>query len=340
MTSLMHAEALEAPARIAELLASDPEPYETLARRLRDQRPRFAMTIARGSSDNAAAFCAYLIASRAGVVTASLPPSLETLSHAELDLDRSLAIAISQSGRSPDVVGPLRRAGERGALTVAIVNDPASPLAREALVVFDQQAGKERAVAATKSFIASLVVPVRLVAAWTRDPELTAALDRLPERLEAATRCDWSPAIEALLEADRMMVAGRGLNLSVAQECALKLKETCIIQAEAMSAAEIMHGPKVLVEQGYPVLALAPNDPGRSSVLAMAEEFRALGASVLLAGAPEVPGTTLPLPPPLHPAVDPIVAVAAFYPFVARLAVARGLSPDAPRHLKKVTETL
>jgi glucosamine--fructose-6-phosphate aminotransferase (isomerizing) len=136
------------------------------------------------------------------------------------------------------------------------------------------------------------------------------------------------------------MVAGRGLNLAIAQESALKFKETCILQAEAMSAAEIMHGPKALVEAGYPVLAYAPNDGGRDSVLKMAAEFRGLGANVLLAGAPGVEGATLPLPAPLHPALDPILAIGAFYPFVAALSVARGLSPDAPRNLSKVTETI
>lgn len=340
MTSLMLAESLEAPSRIAALLASDPGPTEALAARLRADRPRFAITIARGSSDNAAAFAAYLIGSRTGVVTASLPPSLETLQHAGLDLAHSLAIGISQSGRSPDIVAPVRRARERGALTVAIVNQATSPLAEAAEIVFDQMAGTEHAVAATKSFIASLVVPARIVAAWTEDRALKDALARLPEALEAATRCDWSPAIEALAKTERMMVVGRGLNLAIAQEGALKLKETSILQAEAMSAAEVMHGPKALIEPGYRVLALAPNDGGRTSVLAMAEEFRALGAEVLLAGAPDVPGATLPLPPALHPALDPIVAIAAFYPFAARLSEARGLSPDAPRNLKKVTETV
>jgi glucosamine--fructose-6-phosphate aminotransferase (isomerizing) len=340
LTSIMLEEAREAPARIADLLAADADLVRDLAARLRADRPRFAVTIARGSSDHAATYAAYLLGSRLGVVTASLPPSLETLGHSDLDLKGSLAIAVSQSGRSPDLVTPVRRARERGALTVAVLNSPNSPAAQAAEVVLDQHAGRERAVAATKSYIASLVVAARLVAEWAEDAKLKAALQRLPEALEAATRCDWSPAVEALAKADRMMVAGRGLNLAIAQESALKFKETCILQAEAMSAAEIMHGPKALVETGYPVLAYAPNDGGRESVLKMAAEFRGLGANVLLAGAPGVEGATLPLPPPLHPALDPVLAIGAFYPFVAALSEARGLSPDAPRNLSKVTETV
>jgi glucosamine--fructose-6-phosphate aminotransferase (isomerizing) len=340
LTSLMLAEAREAPERIADLLAADADTYHALGERLRQTRPRFAVTVARGSSDCAAAYGAYLLGSRLGVVTASLPPSLETLAHAGLDLAGSLAFAVSQSGRSPDLVAPVKRARAHGALTVAILNRPDSPVGAVAELVFDQRAGEERAIAATKSFLASLVVFARLVADWSGDAALAAALERLPERLAAATRCDWSPALDTLVGAEHMMVAGRGLNLAIAQESALKFKETCILQAEAMSAAEIMHGPKALIGPGYPVLAYAPDDRGRDSVLAMATEFRALGAVVLLAASPGTPGAALPLPAPLHPVLDPIVAIAAFYPFVAALAAARGHDPDAPRHLHKVTETV
>jgi glucosamine--fructose-6-phosphate aminotransferase (isomerizing) len=333
-------EARDAPARVAALLATDGDRYEALVARLCAAPPPFALTIARGSSDHAATYAATLLALEAGIVTASLPPSTITRYHAKLRLEGALALAISQSGAGPDLVMTLEAAAAAGALTVAIVNDVAAPLAQAAAFVLDQRAGPERSVAATKSFIASLVAAARLIALWRREPNLLAALDRLPERLAAASTMDWSEALDVLAPAASLYVVGRGLGLGIAAESALKLKETSALHAEALSAAELRHGPRAVIEPGFPILIYALGDPASADAAALAEALVAAGQTCLIASARAGAGIRLPLPPPLHPLLDPIVAIQAFYPLAVALAEARGHDPDRPRGLHKVTRTL
>jgi glucosamine--fructose-6-phosphate aminotransferase (isomerizing) len=222
---------------------------------------------------------------------------------------------------------------------VAFVNAEGSPLAEAAEHVFPLHAGAERSVAATKSYIAQLVAGARVVAAWQRDDELLAALQQLPQVLERAAALRWDAAIEALLDADRLFVIGRGTGLPVAMEAALKFKETCGIQAEAFSGAEVKHGPMALVEEGYPLLVFAPRGPAQPGLLALAEEMRGRGARVLLAAPAGTPGAELPLACSGNEDLDPIAVVQSFYPMVEALARARGNDPDQPRHLAKVTKT-
>ena len=340
VTSLMLAETREAPARVAALLRQDAAAYRALADRLGARAPAFAATVARGSSDHAATYAASLFGIACGLVTASIPPSLITRYGAALALERALVLAISQSGASPDLVATLRAATGAGACTVAIVNAPDSPLAAAAEHVLPQHAGPERSVAATKSFICSLACVARLIAIWGADRALSAALERLPERLEAALKCDWSAAIPVLAPAHSLYAVGRGVGFGIVHEWALKLKETSGLHAEALSAAEVRHGPRAVIEQGFPVLALALGDPAGRDAAAFAAELAASGYTVAVASATPVAGHHLPLPPPLHPLLDPIVAAQAFYPLAAALAAARGLDPDRPRGLSKVTPTL
>jgi glutamine---fructose-6-phosphate transaminase (isomerizing) len=340
LTSRMLEEAREGPARVAALLAADCELYEELAARLRAAPPPFAVTIARGSSDHAASYAATVLALTGGLVTASLPPSLVTRYRATLRLQDALALAISQSGAGPDVVMTLAAAAAAGALAVALVNDTASPLAGAAAWVIDQHAGPETSVAATKSFIASLAAVARLVAVWHEDQALLAALERLPERLAAALALDWSAALEILVPAGSCYVVGRGLGHGIAAESALKLKETSALHAEALSAAELRHGPRAVLEPGFPVLIYALGDAASADALALAEALAGTGPRCLIVAAQPGGGLRLPLPAPLHPLLDPIVAIQAFYPLAAALAAARGHDPDRPRGLQKVTRTL
>jgi glucosamine--fructose-6-phosphate aminotransferase (isomerizing) len=333
-------EAREAPARVAAMLAEDATAYAALAEALVARPPAFAATVARGSSDHAATFLASLLGISAGLATASIPPSLVTRYGAVLALRDALVVGLSQSGQSPDIVRTLEAASEAGAVTVAIVNDESSPLASAAGHVLPQRAGPERSVAATKSFICTLAAAARLVAVCTADAGLLAALERLPARLEAALLCDWSPAIARLAPAQSLYVIGRGPALGIAAESALKLKETSGLHAEALSAAEIRHGPRAVIDQGFPLLVYALADAGGNDARDFAAELAAAGAEALLASPAPGAGLHLPLPAPLHPLLDPIVAVQAFYPLAAALSEARGLDPDQPRGLRKVTETI
>jgi glucosamine--fructose-6-phosphate aminotransferase (isomerizing) len=192
-------------------------------------------------------------------------------------------------------------------------------------------------VAATKSYIAALAAIAQLVAAWTRDAELTAALDRLPEHLAEAWLADWSPAVATLAPAQSLYVLGRGPGFAAAQEAALKLKETCGLHAEAFSAAEVLHGPMALVEPQFPVLVFAQGDVSEPGVVDLARSLRAREAQVLLAGADD-PGA-LPFVR-THPILQPIALIQSFYRLANALSLARGFDPDRPPHLRKVTETL
>ncbi len=341
MTTQMYTEALAAPRQVALQLASDEAAFAALADTLRENPPYGVVTVARGSSDHAAAYLAYLVMSRSGQLVTSLPMSLLTLYRAPVASHGLLAISISQSGRSQDLIEPMQIFAAAGATTVALVNDSASPLARGAQWHFPLHAGPETSVAATKSFICSLVAAARLTAHWPwgEHATLRQALDGLPQALEAACAQDWSRAIEGLSRAERLLVIGRGPGLAIAQEAALKFKETCGIQAEAFSSAEVRHGPMALVDAGYPMLVFAPRGPAQPGLRALAADMRARGAQVLLAAPPDVAERDLTLTPAPHPDLDPICAIQSFYLLVEAVSRARGMHPDHPRHLAKVTST-
>jgi glucosamine--fructose-6-phosphate aminotransferase (isomerizing) len=337
--SRMLDEAREAPEAVARQLREDGERWRAFGERLRAQPPVSLLTIARGSSDHAAHYAAYLVMARLGRLVTSMPMSLVTLYQSEIRCEGLASFAFSQSGQSPDLVGPTRYFRERGAVTCAFVNESDSPLGRAAEWVFPLHAGQETSVAATKSFIAQLVAGARLVAAWQNDATLTAALQQLPPAMERACNTDWSPALEVLAEADRLFVIGRGLGLPVAMEAALKFKETCGIQAEAFSGAEVQHGPMRLIEEGYPLLVFAPRGPAQAGLLEVARTMRARGARVLLAAPAGTADANLPLVESPVEELDPVCAIQGFYPMVEALARARGNDPDRPPHLKKVTRT-
>jgi glutamine---fructose-6-phosphate transaminase (isomerizing) len=307
---------------------------------LRKNPPSIVVTCARGSSDHAASFAKYAIETRARTLVASHAPSTSSVFGAALrGLEGALFIAISQSGKSPDILSSIVAAKEAGAFVVAMVNDANSPAAGLADLVIPLHAGPEKAVAATKSYVASLSAITHLVAEWTQDHALDAALEAAPEHLAAAFKLDWSAALDVFSKAQSLFVIGRGLTFGVANEAALKLKETSALHAEPFSAAEVRHGPMAIVGAGFPVLMLAPEDPTRASFPALAKEFAERDALVFASGGPFEGAVTLPTLPGLHPLIAPACQILSFYNFAERLALARGRNPDDPPWLKKVTET-
>jgi glucosamine--fructose-6-phosphate aminotransferase (isomerizing) len=339
LTSRMLQEAREAPEAVARQLASDAVAYTEFGARLRAQPPASMLTVARGSSDHAAHYAAYLVMARLGRLVTSLPMSLVTLYQSQIRCEGLAAWGFSQSGQSPDLVAPMQYFREGGALTASFVNDAQSPLAQAGEWVFPLHAGHETSVAATKSFIAQLVAGARAVTAWQDDAGLRSALYQLPDALQRAAQQDWSAGVEALRDHDRLFVIGRGLGLPVALEAALKFKETCAIQAEAFSGAEVQHGPMALIGEGYPLLVFAPRGPAQAGLLELADTMRARGAQVLLAAPAGTPGAQLPLVATAAEELDPVAAIQSFYPLAEALARARGFDPDRPRHLNKVTRT-
>ncbi|OUL96799.1 SIS domain-containing protein [Paraburkholderia hospita] len=328
-----------ASADVVAAQLNDTSRVEALAARLAQEPRHVALTVARGSSDHAASYFASLTMSRVGLPVASLPMSVATLQQAPLQVRNQLALGFSQSGKSPDLVGTMQALREAGALTVAAVNVPGSPLEDACEFYLPLLAGPELSVAATKSYIAMLSVSAQLVAHWQKDEALLDGLKSLPDALRRAGALDWSKAVDELRGAERMIVIGRGLGLAIAQEAALKLKETSGIQAEAFSSAEVRHGPMELIDRDYPLLVFAPRGPEQAGLLQLARDMQARGARVLLAAPDDVPEATLPLLSTAHAALDPIAAILSFYVMAAGLAAARGRNPDAPRHLMKVTET-
>lgn len=336
----MRKEAMAAPELVSQMLERDGPAYEEFGAELRRLPPKALVTIARGSSDHASQYMGYLMMARLGRLVTSLPMSLITLYQAPLQVDGVLSLAFSQSGQSPDLVTSTRYIRAAGARTVAFVNDISSPLAQAAQWVFPLHAGQELSVAATKSCIAQLVAGARLTACWQGDKALLKAINSLPDALHAASRLQWQPALDVLSKAERLLVIGRGAGMAIAFEAALKFKETCALQGEAFSGAEVKHGPMVLVEQGFPLLIFAPRGPAQASLLALADELRRRGGSVLLAAPKGTPGAELELVTTGHEDLDPIAIIQSFYLMVESLAKARGLNPDIPRHLSKVTQTV
>ena len=335
----MYREAAQAPEAVREQLQANAARAARLAGRLRRRRR------ARWSPARAAAPItpppspATSIETRLGLLTSSAAPSVSSVYDAAPDLAGTVMLAISQSGASPDLLATVSSARAAGARIVALVNAPDSPLAQLADDLLPLHAGPERSVAATKSYIASLAAIVQLVAHWARDTQLAAALAQAPELLAHAWELDWSAALPRLTAAHNLYVIGRGLGLAIAQEAALKLKETCGLHAEALSAAELRHGPMALVRAHFPLLLFTQNDESRAGVSELAAELAAQGADVLVAGADIARTTVLPTQA-AHPVIEPMLFAQSFYRLANALSLARGIDPDHPPNLSKVTETL
>lgn len=333
----MAAEAREAPEilrRQADLLV---RPVQELIARLRHTPPRVVVTCARGSSARAALFGKGLIERHLGIPVADASPSVVTVYGQRLRLHGQLFLTISQSGRSDDLVESALAAKHSGALTVAIVNDTESPLASASDFVLPIEAGAEFSIAATKTFIASVGALMRLVAHWSGDAALTAAIENLPSRLLTAAELDWS--LGALSRKQSLAVLGRGPTLAIADEASLKLKEVCDIHAEGYSGSEFQHGPIALVSRDYPVLVLMPNDAASNELSNLVRDLCHKSRQVFVTGEAICNAKPLPALPPEHPATDALCLIQTFYGFAARLADRLGLDAAQPRHLQKITRT-
>ncbi|NOZ33312.1 MAG: SIS domain-containing protein [Alphaproteobacteria bacterium] len=335
----MQTEIKEIPSAISRLLAASGDQIDRAAHALGAKNPALIATIARGSSDHAAGFLKYAFELTAAIPVVSLAPSVASIYGARLDLAGAASISISQSGQSPDLLATSHMAAEGGALTLALTNHVSSPLAHMASHAIDIAAGPELSVAATKSFVCSIVAGLLVLARWQKDNELAAALARLPEAAEKAIACDWS-ALTGPLDADHSLyVLGRGPALAIAGEAALKFKETCGLHAEAYSAAEVMHGPVALVQKRFLVLTLAARDKAEASAVAISEELAGEGAAVFLTSDGARKSQQLAYVATGHPLTDALCPIISFYAFVEAYARHRGLNPDRPPRLNKVTET-
>jgi len=314
--------------------------YRAEGARLRRDAPRFLVTCARGSSDQAVTYFKYLVEQRIGIPVASIGPSVASVYNAALKFDGGVLLTVSQSGGSPDLVSLQERAASGGARTVALLNVTDSPVGNAAGSVLPLLAGTEQAVAATKSFVASLVALASVAAYWSEDAALIDALKALPEVLSKALECDWTAAATPVAAAHSLFTIGRGPGLGIAGEAALKLKETCRLHAEAYSAAEVKHGPIALARDRFAALVFANADRSDTSISDAVENLAGAGAKVFVAGSEAGRGTRLPVADAPNALLNPISRVTSFYRFVEHLSVSLGENPDAPALLKKVTQTV
>ena len=337
--SVLRAEIGEQPDVLARLLVREGANVRRIARDLARRDLRFVLVAARGTSDNAARYAQYALGLTCRLPVALAGPSLVTLYGAPPRLKGALVVGISQSGRSPDVVETVASARREGSPTLAIVNDPESPLAKAAAEVIPLHAGVERSVAATKTYTAQLLAVALLAAGLSGSRKHAEGLGALPDAVDEALGVEAAArrAASRLAQASRLVVLSRGLNYPTAHEIALKLKELALLEAEALSGADFRHGPIALAGPRLPAIVVSP--PGSAidaDLAALAEELRRRGSPVLPIG----PAGRGALPVPRLPELlSPIVSVVPGQLLAFHAARARGLDPDAPRGLQKVTET-
>lgn len=329
--SIMEQEARQTPQIIAQQIKSNADIVEKIAQDIRQFDPKMVMIIGRGSSDHAGVFGKYLIEIEANVPTMSAAMSVSSVYKKQLKLDAAVAIVISQSGRSPDIIAQAKMAKAGGAYCIAIVNDETSPLVDIVDSVLPIRAGKEVSVAATKSYLATLSALIHLTAVWTNNKTLFSALETLPVAMEKAISAQVQLQPSEFSSINNMMVLSRGLGFAVAKEMALKLKEVCSIHAEAFSSAEFLHGPITLIEKGLSILNCAVEDESEDSHSEQIEEVIRRGAKVMHLTQAGIS---------VHPRLAPLLVLQRFYIDIAKVSIAKGLNPDVPQGLNKVTQTL
>ena len=341
---LFVAEIREQPEALLRLVAQEAE-LAAVSRLLADRPPAMVRLIAHGSSDNAAAYGLYAFGLLPGWTALRDSITLTVYYDAQVDLTSSAVVALSQSGETPDVVEYVVRARDRGAATVAVTNDPESDLAQAADVTFPLAAGAERSVAATKTYL-NQVAALALIAAGAagREREVADGIRRvaelLAEMLDPIERT--VPAIATTFAyVARMYVIGRGIEFATAREVALKLKETCRVAAEPLTATDLAHGPVAALDPLFPVWTIASRDEALPAVLDAAARVREAGATVVASGnaSSEVLGAAyeLPVPEPPMPLLAPLLSVVPGQLFAGALARAKGLDPDRPAGLSKIT---
>jgi glucosamine--fructose-6-phosphate aminotransferase (isomerizing) len=335
----MRREIEEIPAAVDRLLSAGEEAVTSAAAFVRSADIRSFISVARGSSDHACSYLKYASELMLGLPIASVGPSVASLYQAPLRGENTLCLSVSQSGASPDIVQLTRALTEAGAYSVAITNNARSDLAASASAALPIHAGPELSVAATKTYVTSLVAGLWLLAEVKQDVAVLSALRALPEQLARAVRCDWSEAAAAVTDRS-LFTLGRGPAWAISNEAALKFKETCQIHAESFSSAEVLHGPVSIVGSGFPVIAFAAADAAERSLVDVADQLADKGAQVFVTSDQARAARQLDYVRSDHWLVDPIPLVVSFYAMVEQVAARLGINPDAPRHLKKVTETV
>lgn len=345
--SLMLQEIEQQPHALERTLSSEQKHAERLSRQMKGRRVPLIVLVARGTSDNAAQFGRYLLEITTGIPVSLAAPSVHTLYRARLHLSNAIVIGISQSGESTDINLTLENAKRSGAMTIGITNNPSSPLVRIVDEVFLTRAGRERSIAATKTYTTQLLLLYLLASALKNSSgESFNALARIPEWTARVLKLQ--PSLREMVERYRFMrqcaVVGRGLNYANALELGIKLMETCYVVAERFSSADFLHGPIAMVEGGFPVLIFAPPGKVFPDIQKLTQTLKRLKAETVVisseASLLEKATRALRIPDRIPDLYSPIPYIVPGQMFAALLAEAKGLSPDRPRSLSKITRTI
>ena len=343
--SLMLAEIEQQPAALERTIKREGQRIARFAEALSKRRIRLLVLVARGSSDNAALFGRYLLEISTGIPVSLAAPAVHTLYKTKLDLEEALVIGISQSGEGTDINMVLENAKRGGATTLAITNEAESEMAQLADETFLIHAGRERSVAATKTYTGQLLIFQMLAAALSGNQRLS-DVERLPEL--AAASLTLRPHIVEMVERyafmNQCVVVGRGLNYANVYEFAIKLMETCYVVAERFSSADFLHGPIAMIESGFPAFLFAPPGKTFAGMKDLLNKLNRLGAETIVisseASALKLATRALKIPDRVDEMLSPIPYIIPAQLFAALLANAKGLSPDSPRSLAKVTKTV
>ena len=343
----MEKEIFEQPSVLTAIRGENESELHRLTLALEEKKPSLVYFAARGTSDHASMYAGYLLGIYKGIPSALSLPSVVTLYDGMLCLKDALVIGVSQSGKAADVLDVIKRANRDGAITVAVTNDPASPMAQQAAFRLSCAAGEEVSVAATKTFTSQMYVLAMFVAQWSRNSALCETLEKVPKALEVAIHC-FSDQLERVIQRYRYMrdgfVLARGTSYPIALEAALKLQETNYVRMKGYAISDFYHGPLAQIEQGTPVMLFAGKGPCYSNALEILQKLDEIGAEVILVSdnAELTAGRDLSfsIPDLGSDAGSPFLFAAFAQMFACRLSMVKGLDPDAPRNLKKVTITV
>ncbi|HEX8889627.1 MAG TPA: SIS domain-containing protein [Pyrinomonadaceae bacterium] len=338
-------EIAEQPAALEKTIREEKAKVARLGEFLKERGVDLIVLVARGSSDNAALFGRYLLEITTGIPVSLAAPSVHTIYNAKLKLARALVIGVSQSGEGEDINRVLENARSCGAYTVGITNEAASSMTKLVDETLLMHGGRERSVAATKTYTGQMLLFYMLAAALS-DGGAALAYEKIPEF--AALALEQKSLISRLVERyvfmENCVVVGRGLIYANAYELALKLMETCYVVAERFSSADFLHGPLAMVERHFPVFLFAPPGVMLGSVKELLERLRELRADTLVITADREGARfcsrAIMMPGEIDEFLAPIPYIIPGQLFAALLAAAKGLDPDAPRSLSKVTRTL
>lgn len=346
MVSQYEKEIYEQPTVLSRFLDQRISDLKAITSSLRESQPRFVLVAARGTSDNAAIYAKYLLSAFLRIPVGLAIPSLYTLYEQPPVMRQGLVIGISQSGESPDVLSVMEEAQRQQTPTLAIVNRVDSPLAHCADMLLPLDCGEEKAVAASKTHTAQLLAIASLVAMWLDENQMIRDLSPIPQYVAQVlqTHQRVREIAEQIKDHDRLLIVGRGYTHCTTHEIALKIKELAYISADPYSAADFKHGPIALVEEGFPLIAIAPQGKTFETMKTLIQEVQQLGADTMLISNHLDFATNsarfVPLPPELPEWIAPIVAVVPGQLLALCLTIARGNDPDQPRSLKKVTRTI